>query len=119
MTRADYLALLFALALLPWLYITYWSNSGQGEHLQIRAVGGDIVTLPLDYNKRVKIEGRQGISVIEIKDRQVRFIDSPCQGKRCVISGWLDEDGDTSACMPNGITLQIVGRDSRFDAVNY
>ncbi len=119
MTRADYLALLFALILLPWLYLTYWGNGSQGEVVQIRVAGGKPLTLPLDYNRRLEIEGVQGNTIIEIRERQVRFIDSPCQGKRCVISGWLKEDGETTACMPNGITIQIVGRDTRFDAVNY
>ena len=119
MTRADYVALALALALLPWLYITYWGNGSQGERVQVKVAGGETVTLPLDYDKQVKIEGARGTSIIEIKNRQVRFIDSPCKSKRCVISGWVKEDGDTTACMPNGVTIQMVGKDSRFDSVAY
>jgi hypothetical protein len=36
-----------------------------------------------------------------------------------VLTGWLREDGQMAACLPNGVTVQIVGRDNRFDAVNF
>ena len=119
MTRADAVAIALTLILLPYLYITFWGSSGQGEMVQIRVAEGEALSLPLDYNKRIEIEGVLGTSVIEIKDRQVRFIDSPCKEKQCVISGWLSKDGDTTACMPNGVSIQVVGRDNRFDAVNF
>lgn len=119
MTRADKIVIALALLFLPYLYITLWGNSSQGEVVQIRsATSGDLI-LPLDQNKRLEIEGALGNSIIEIKQRQVRFIDSPCQGKQCVMTGWLEEDGQLAACLPNGVTVQIIGRDNRFDAVNF
>lgn len=119
MTRADHIVIAVALLLLPYLYVTFWGNSSQGEVVQIRsAISGDL-TLPLDQNKRIEIEGALGKSIIEIKDRQVRFIDSPCQKKICVMTGWLNADGQLAACLPNGVTVQIIGRDNRFDAVNF
>lgn len=119
MTRADYVVVLFALWLLPYLYITYWGSGSLGERVEIRVAGAKPVILALDHDKRLSIEGTLGTSVIEIRDQQVRFIDAPCQGKRCVMSGWLDHDGDTAICMPNGVSIQVLGQDQRFDAVNF
>lgn len=119
MTLADKLAIAFACMLLPYLYINLWGNNSQGERVLIQVAEQAPMILPLDYNKRLEIEGRLGISIIEIKDRQVRFIDSPCQSKRCVIEGWLGQDHETTACMPNGVSLQIIGKDARFDAMNF
>lgn len=119
MTRADYLVLIFALFLLPYLYITYWGNDSQGEIVQIQIANGETLKLPLDQNKHLEIQGVLGTSTIEIKDRQVRFVSSPCQGKHCIISGWLKKDGQLAACIPNGVTVQVMGRDPRFDTVNF
>ena len=119
MTRADYGAIAFAFLLLIYLYAELWGNDSQGELVKIQIAGQDSITLPLDYNKRIELEGKLGHSIIEIKDRQVRFVDAPCKDKQCIISGWLSKDGEMAACLPNGISVQIVGRDNRFDAINF
>jgi len=119
MTRADKIVVALALLLLPFMYIEFWGNSSQGEVVQVRSVNSEGITLPLDQDKQLEIAGALGSSLIEIKDRQVRFIDSPCQGKQCITTGWLQKNGQLAACLPNGITVQIIGRDQRFDAVNF
>lgn len=119
MTLADKIVVTLALLLLPFLYIEFWGNSTRGEAVQIRSVNGENTTLPLDQDKRLQIKGALGLSTIEIKDRQVRFIDSPCQSKQCITAGWLSKDGQLAACLPNGVTVQIIGRDQHFDAVNF
>ncbi len=119
MTLADKIVVALALLMLPFLYIEFWGNSSQGEVVQIRSINNATITLPLDQNKQLEIAGPLGTSIIEIKDRQVRFIDSPCKGKQCVMTGWLNKDGQLSACLPNGVTVQIIGRDQRFDAMNF
>jgi hypothetical protein len=118
-TRADKLVIALAVLLLPFLYLQFWGNHSRGEVVQIRVAGGKDMILPLDQDKTIKVAGALGTSVIEIHNRQVRFIDSPCQGKQCVLTGWLREDGQMAACLPNGVTVQIVGRDNHFDAVNF
>ena len=119
MTLADKIVVTLALLMLPFLYIEFWGNSSQGEVVQIRSINNATITLPLDQNKQLEITGPLGTNIIEIKDRQVRFIDSPCKGKQCVMTGWLNKDGQLAACLPNGVTVQIIGRDQRFDAMNF
>jgi hypothetical protein len=119
MTRADKIVIILALLSLPLLYLQFWGNHSAGELVQIRVAHGETLNLPLDRNKRIEVEGALGKSIIEIRNRQVRFIDSPCQNKLCVHTGWLRHDGELAACLPNGVTVQIIGRDNRFDAVNF
>ena len=119
MTRADKVVIVLALLLLPLLYIQFWGNHSQGELVQIRSVVSGDLTLPLDQNKQIEVKGALGNSIIEIKNRQVRFIESPCKNKLCILTGWLSQDGQLAACLPNGVTVQIIGRDKRFDAVNF
>lgn len=119
LTKADYALFVLVIILIPWLYATLWGNSSMGTLVQINIANGDSFTLPLDQNKRIEVEGAIGTSIIEVKDRQVRFIESPCQNKQCVITGWLASDGELAACMPNGVSVQIKGRDTRFDSLNF
>ncbi len=119
MTRVDVLIVVLALALLPWLYVRYWHHGGQGEAVRILVDGKPLETLPLDVDRRVTVHGALGDSVLEIKDGAVRFISSPCTGKYCILSGWHHEGGDFAACLPNRVSIQIIGADARYDAINF
>lgn len=117
--RADYAVILFALLLLPWLYIKFWGNGSYGEQVVIRSAGQPPQFYSLYDNRHITIAGALGKSVIEIKDGQVRFIEAPCQNKLCIHSGWLRHNGEIAACLPNGVTVSVAGRDERFDAINF
>lgn len=119
MTRADWIAVLLAAALLPGLYMRYWGGEGPAEAVRIAASGQQDITVPLSGNRRFTVQGPLGESVIEIRDGRVRFISSPCRGQQCVHSGWLAHAGDLAACLPNGILVTVTGRDRRFDSINF
>lgn len=119
MTRADWLAVIMAIALLPGLYSHYWGGSGPGEAVRISAGGQADITVPLTSNRRFTVHGPLGDSIIEVHDGRVRFLSSPCRGKQCVHTGWLAHAGDLAACLPNGIMVSITGRDRRYDSINF
>lgn len=118
MTRADRLLLLAILCALPWLYWTIWSSPQQGQWVRIWSPD-KTMTLPLHENNTVQMGGPLGDSVIRIQDGQVRFTHSPCSGKACVRSGWLHQSGEVSACLPNQVSIQVLGANPRYDAVNF
>lgn len=118
-TRADGVILLLALALVPYLYIHYWGNGAHGEQARIMVGGKEFARVPLYKAQRLEVPGALGVSVLEIKDGKIRFIASPCRGKQCVHSGWLGLSGEFAACLPNRISVQVVGREPRFDAINF
>lgn len=119
MTRADYLVVIATLIFLAWLYPYFWGNGSRGEQAVVRAVGQQATYYPLTENRRITVRGTLGNSIIDIHDGRVRFVDSPCQGKQCIHTGWLNADGQIAACLPNGVSVTVQGRDSRFDAVNF
>jgi len=49
----------------------------------------------------------------------VRFVQSPCTGKFCIHSGWLRHSGEVMACLPNGVFVELVGGERRFDSINF
>lgn len=119
MKRGDYVILFLALALLPALYMHFWNFGGHAEQVIVRSPNTKPQSYPLLKNRRIEIQGAKGPSIIEIRDGQVRFIDSPCTNKQCIQSGWLHRPGEIAACLPNGISVQVIGQNEIYDAINF
>ncbi len=119
MTRADWTLLMLTLALLPLLYFALWRGHGTGEALEIWSPGHKPQVLSLARDRTVKVKGSQGTSVIEIRGHQARFIASPCSSKICIHAGWQKQAGEMAACLPNKVAIEILGRDRRYDSINF
>lgn len=117
MTRADCVVVVLALALLPYLYFTYWGSSTQGEEVRIMVGGKEQMAISLRQERRLTIAGALGVSIIDIHDGKARFTTSPCRGKQCIHTGWLGRGGESAACLPNRVSMVVVGREQRFDSV--
>lgn len=105
--------LLFAASLLASVLLLRRGKSDGGT-LVVRTAEGEFV-YPLSKNAVYRIEGAIGISEIEVADGKARFLDSPCPGKTCVMSGELSEPGAWAACLPNQVFIRIegTGRDGK------
>ena len=119
MTLADRLLLLIVICTLPLLYARFWQQDGTASHIRLQAGDAAPVTAPLATDRTLHVHGPLGDSVIEISKGRARFFSSPCAGQTCVHSGWLQAAGDMTACLPNRISLQVVGIQPRFDAINF
>jgi hypothetical protein len=119
MTRADWFCVVFAMVLLPLLYWQFWQLGGPGQRVQIISEDRTVAINDLDQSRTLKVHGRLGDSVLQIKDGQVRFVASPCTNKYCIHSGWLHRSGEIAACLPNGVLVQVLGGSPRYDAINY
>lgn len=119
MTRGDWGVVLFALVLIPYLYMTQWGGDSTGEAVHIRAPGVEEIVADLHDDQHLEIDGPLGTSVIEIREGKVRFTSSPCRNKQCVHAGWLDHGGELAACLPNRISVAVVGSDLRYDSINF
>lgn len=119
LTPADVFVVLTAAALVAWLYAALWAPGAPPLEVEIRSASALVASLPLAENRTVEVTGPLGVSRIEIQDAQVRFVDSPCSNKVCIQSGWHRHAGETTACLPNQISVRILGRDPRYDAINF
>lgn len=73
----------------------------------------------LDQNRELHIKGALAESLISIQNGQVRFKQSPCRNQYCVHQGWLTRAGQVAICLPNQISLQLMGAKSTYDSLNY
>lgn len=120
MIRAgDWVLVILAALLVGTVFATTWDEAGPAAYLVIRAPDQEPRRVPLTHEHRLEIDGRVGTSVIQVESGRVRFISSPCFGQYCVHQGWLDQAGQLAVCLPNGVSVTLVGEDSRFDAIGY
>lgn len=56
---------------------------------------------------------------IEIRNRSAAITRSDCHTQQCVHTGFITTPGQMSACMPNGVWIQILGSKKTTDAVSY
>jgi hypothetical protein len=119
MTRADRVLMAILLCTLPLLYLHFWTPGETATLLRIQTARTGATTTPLTPDRHVQLAGPIGVSTIEIRAGQARFLESPCPGKVCIHSGWLREAGQLAACLPNRISIQLLGSQPRFDAINF
>lgn len=119
MTRADWLLLACLLAVQPFLYWHYWRDQGAADSAVITALGQAPQHVSLRHDQLLTVHGPLGDSVLEVKKGRIRFRTSPCRGKQCIHSGWLSRAGDFAACLPNRISVTMVGTVTKYDAINY
>ncbi len=72
----------------------------------------------LDEERIIKIEGKIGDTIIEIKNGKFRFLDSCCLNKTCVKSGWVGIRNYPIICLPNMVTAYIESeKENDFDII--
>ena len=110
---ADFFILFAFLTLGIYLSYISFTPKKESDYVRVLADGKELI-YPLDKDAIYTIEGRDGPSVIEVKDKKVRFLSSTCPNQTCVALGW----GTTLVCLPNDIIVQVDGDDS-IDDVSY
>ena len=116
--RGDYLIIAISLIAIAVMFKQFWQFENASQ-LKIRQ--GNIVLGIYDLNqtRELNIKGPKGISVILINKGQVRFKQSPCNNHYCVHQGWLSRAGQVAICLPNQISLQLMGSKNSYDSLNY
>ncbi len=118
LTNADKVLLSCIVLLLPLLYFSVWSQELRADSVKIWSPSQGFRTYTLNREQKVSVEGALGVSVLEIRNGKVRFIDSPCTNKVCIRSGWFSRAGGFTACLPNKVSMEITGK-VRYDSINF
>ncbi len=119
MSLSDRVVVLLAIALVGVLYARLWVPGGEGRQAWLTVAGREQAPVDLGRDQEIVVQGALGASQLEVRAGRIRFTRSPCTGKQCIHSGWLERAGDFAACLPNAVSVQVVGLDARFDAISY
>ncbi len=120
LTPADRWLVGLVMLMLAGLYLAAWSPDGGAAGARVRiSTPAGVEILPLAGDRELEIGGPLGTTRIEIHDGRIRFVASPCRGKQCLHAGWLHEAGEFAACLPNRISLTVLGRLGGYDSINF
>ena len=100
------------------MFQQFWSTEFASK-LKIRQGSRVLGTYDLNQRRELKITGAMGVSLISINQGKVRFKQSPCLNQYCVHQGWLSRVGQVAICLPNQISLQLMGSKTTYDSLNY
>lgn len=119
MTLADKFVVALAIGLLAGLYLLFWQPTAPASYARLIDHQHQVTSHSLHRDQKFGVVGKLGTSELQIKDGKIRFLTSPCTTKVCIHSGWLSHSGEVLACLPNGILVELIGADKRFDAINF
>lgn len=114
--KADYF-ITSILILITILLSTIFFKKKQGDYVQLTSPSGTYI-YPLNKNAEYTLQGILGDTVVKIEDFEVKIISSPCPNKHCITFGAISKTGDFNACLPNGISMTIIGGSGDVDAVS-
>ncbi|MFT7229137.1 MAG: hypothetical protein ACI8PW_001733 [Methylophilaceae bacterium] len=114
----DYLVMIVNTIVVIFLFKTLWSNAPASQ-LMIRQGNKVVGTYDLNQYREIHLGGPLGESHISIAQGKVRFKQSPCTNQYCVHQGWLKLAGQVAICLPNQISLQLIGEKKPYDSLNY
>mgnify|MGYP001351617723 CR=1 FL=1 len=114
----DWLVLITSALCIIYLFQTLWSNE-HATKVQVRLGDKIYATYSLNQQREIHIHGKLGDAIISIAQGKVRFAKSPCHTQYCVHQGWLTHAGQATICLPNQISLELLGETKPYDTLNY
>jgi hypothetical protein len=80
--------------------------------------GTQLSTFFLDEDSRVDLKEFGVNMVLEVRNGRVRVASSDCKQQLCVRHGWIERPKEALLCLPNHITVELVGEDAEYDAIS-
>ncbi len=114
----DYLLILMSIIGILWLFNNLWSNE-QAAKVQIRQGETIVGTYGLNQTREIQVKGPIGTNTISISNGRARFSKSPCRNQYCIHQGWLNRAGQAAICLPNQISLELIGGTKPYDSLTY
>ncbi|MBR2281089.1 MAG: NusG domain II-containing protein [Spirochaetales bacterium] len=87
-----------------------------GAYAVVELEGSEIARYPLDCDGVFVLNG--GTNTLEILGGKARMLHAECPDKLCVKMGWVRFSGQSLVCLPERISVRIVGGRSSVDVVN-
>lgn len=114
----DYFIIAICLISTAVMFKQFWVLDSASQ-IKIRQGDRVLGLYDLNQSRELTIKGPKGFSVIIINNGKVRFKQSPCTNQYCVHQGWLSRAGQVAICLPNQISLQLIGNKTSYDSLNY
>jgi hypothetical protein len=114
----DWLVIAASIVAVMVMFQQFWSFAPASQ-LKIRQGNLIVGIYDLNQKRELHVKGPLGESIIMINNGQARFKQSPCPNQYCVHQGWLSHAGQAAICLPNQVSLQLLGAKNTYDSLNY
>lgn len=118
MLAGDWLIVIASSVLVIFLFQHLWSHE-HATTVQIRLDDTVYGTYSLNQQRDIHVNGTLGKATISIINGKARFSQSPCHNQYCVHQGWLSRSGQAAICLPNQLSLELIGETKHYDSLNY
>lgn len=119
LTIGDGFVLVLSIAALLGLGVRLWGADARPQTALVRVDGREVLRLALADAGRYAVEGPAGTTLVEVRDGRIRCLYSPGPQHLCERAGWLSHAGDAAVGLPNRVSIEVLGRNRRFDSVSY
>jgi hypothetical protein len=114
----DSIIILISLIFIIFTFKTLW-HFETGSVVRVNFQGNTYGNFSLFQDKKISLIGKEGESIIEIKEGRARFKSSPCKNQYCVQQGWIHLSGQIQNCIPNEVSIEIFSKSKAYDSLNY
>ncbi|MEO5332035.1 MAG: NusG domain II-containing protein [Magnetococcus sp. YQC-5] len=84
-----------------------------GRRAQVLRDNRPLLMLPLDRDVTTQVEGRLGPVTIQVEKGRIRLLEYNSPRLIGTRTGWIQGAGQTTACVPCGILVQVEGHAKR------
>ena len=88
-----------------------------GTEVVVTVDGEEYATYSLSEDREVVIETEKGRNVLTIKDGYADITDATCPDGLCERQRKINKSGETLVCLPNKVTVTVVGSEEGVDFV--
>lgn len=114
----DYIIILVGIVISIYLFNTLWQTA-PATKIQIRQGKQIVGTYSLNQTRDIEVNGAIGHAHIRIANGKVRFMSAPCTNQYCVHQGWLNRAGQAAICLPNQLSIALLGPQQPIDTISY
>ncbi len=116
-TRYDLILIAVCLFVSLALWAVVSLTKKPGETVVVTVAGEEFGRYPLNEEREVVIETEKGKNVLTIKDGYADITDATCPDGLCERQRKIDESGETLVCLPNKVTVTVIGSEEGVDFV--
>ena len=109
-SRGDMFLLLFLLVFLLGAFFAFRQEAGEGCYAEIRVDGELYRQVQLtghQVREEFLVETSRGRNLIVVEGKRIWVEEADCPDKICVRSGHLTQAGETAACLPHKLLIEV------------
>ena len=116
-TRYDLILIAVCLFVSLALWAAVSLTKKPGETVVVTVAGEEFGRYSLSEEREVVIETENGKNVLVIKDGYADITDATCPDGLCERQRKINESGETLVCLPNKVTVTVIGGEEGVDFV--